>query len=156
MMTVAGGSVRLGGGGSLFGFSGDHPRHRHQRSHLSFRRWATVEGRERSRTSSLSFYELLGISSRDGLEEVKKAYKRMARKYHPDVSPPDCTEEHTRMFIEVQEAYETLSDPYRRAQYDKQLARGVTRLAFTSRAKHYDPVRYTGSSPPLSFFSFSF
>ncbi|XP_065020227.1 uncharacterized protein LOC135586193 [Musa acuminata AAA Group] len=36
----------------------------------------------------------------------------MVRKYHPDVSPPDCAE-YTRRFIEVQEAYETLSDPRR-------------------------------------------
>ncbi|KAF3323693.1 chaperone protein dnaJ 20 [Carex littledalei] len=146
MTTVAGGGIRLGGGGSLLRFSGDHPRHchRHRSSHVSFRTWATVTGRETSRTSSLSFYELLGITTRDGSGEVKKAYKRMARKYHPDVSPPDCTEEHTKLFIEVQEAYETLSDPYRRAEYDKQLARGFTRLAFTARAaRHYDPEMET-------------
>jgi DnaJ domain len=142
MTTVAGVSVRLGGGGSLLRLSGDSPRPRH----LPFRTWAAVQGRERSRTSSLTFYELLGITTRDGLEEVKKAYKRMARKYHPDVSPPDCTEEHTRLFIEVQEAYETLSDSYRRADYDKQLARGLTRLAFTARNRHHDPVQFTGSS----------
>jgi DnaJ-domain-containing protein 1 len=145
MATVPGGSVGLGGGGSLLRFSGDHPRHRPQRSHLSFRNWAAVKGRERSLSSSFTFYELLGVSKRDGLEEVKKAYKRMARKYHPDVSPPDCTEEHTRLFIEVQEAYETLSDPFRRSEYDKQLARGLTRLTFTARTRHYDTVWFTGS-----------
>ncbi|KAJ3697332.1 hypothetical protein LUZ61_001037 [Rhynchospora tenuis] len=137
MTTVAGGGVRVGGGNCFVRFSGDHPRHGYRQSrNLSFRRCATVEGREKTRTSTPTFYELLGITSRDGLEEVKKAYKRMARKYHPDVSPPDCTEEHTRMFIEVQEAYETLSDPYRRSEYDKQLARGFTRVAF--RARHFD------------------
>ncbi|KAJ4762320.1 Chaperone protein DnaJ [Rhynchospora pubera] len=146
MATVAGGGVRVGGGGCFVRFSGDHSRHghphphlhrhRHQSSNLSFRTCAAVEGREKIRSATPTFYELLGITSRDGLEEVKKAYKRMARKYHPDVSPPDCTVEHTRMFIEVQEAYETLSDPYRRSEYDKQLARGFTRVAF--RARHFD------------------
>ncbi|XP_073006496.1 chaperone protein dnaJ 20, chloroplastic-like [Typha latifolia] len=79
-----------------------------------------------------SFYELLGISEEGSLEEIKKAYKKMARKYHPDVSPPDRAEEHTRRFIEVQEAYETLSDPSRRALYDRRLARGL-HFAFSTR-----------------------
>ncbi|KAJ0971877.1 hypothetical protein J5N97_019836 [Dioscorea zingiberensis] len=72
-----------------------------------------------------SFYQLLGISEGGSLEEIKRAYKQMARKYHPDVSPPDLAEEYTRRFIEVQEAYETLSDPGRRAMYDRDLARGL-------------------------------
>ncbi|KAF0901167.1 hypothetical protein E2562_038181 [Oryza meyeriana var. granulata] len=67
----------------------------------------------------------------------------MARKYHPDVSPPDAAAENTRRFIEVQEAYETLSDPSRRATYDRALARGVCRLAFSASrrvAPYYQPV----------------
>ncbi|KAJ0988910.1 hypothetical protein J5N97_007266 [Dioscorea zingiberensis] len=81
-----------------------------------------------------SFYDLLGISEGGSLEEIKRAYKKMARKYHPDVSPPDLAGEHTRRFIELQEAYETLSDPSRRARYDKDLARGL-RFAFSSRRR---------------------
>ncbi|BAB64243.1 putative DnaJ-like protein [Oryza sativa Japonica Group] len=79
-----------------------------------------------------TLYDLLGISSEGTLDEVRAAYRRMARKYHPDVSPPDAAAENTRRFIEVQEAYETLSDPSRRATYDRALARGVCRLAFSS------------------------
>ncbi|KAH7670457.1 DnaJ domain-containing protein [Dioscorea alata] len=81
-----------------------------------------------------SFYDLLGISQGGSLEEIKRAYKQMARKYHPDVSPPDLAEEYTRRFIEVQEAYETLSDPCRRAMYDRDLARGL-QFALTSRRR---------------------
>ncbi|KAL5223271.1 hypothetical protein ABZP36_027984 [Zizania latifolia] len=87
-----------------------------------------------------TFYDLLGISSEGTLDEVRAAYRRMARKYHPDVSPPDAAAENTRRFIEVQEAYETLSDPSRRATYDRALARGVCRLAFSAsrRTAYYE------------------
>lgn len=81
-----------------------------------------------------SFYELLGISEQGSFDEIKKAYKKLARKYHPDVSPPDRTEEYTRRFIEVQEAYETLSDPRLRAVYDRDLERGL-HLAFSARRR---------------------
>ncbi|MBF6096444.1 J domain-containing protein, partial [Nocardia cyriacigeorgica] len=59
----------------------------------------------------MSFYELLGITESGTLPEIKQACKQLARKYHPDVSPPARVEEYTRRFIRVQEAYETLSDP---------------------------------------------
>ncbi|XP_050205876.1 chaperone protein dnaJ 20, chloroplastic-like [Mercurialis annua] len=69
--------------------------------------------------NSQSFYGLLGISEAGTNSDIKKAYKQLARKYHPDVSPPGRKEEYTKRFIEVQEAYETLSDPERRALYDR-------------------------------------
>lgn len=74
---------------------------------------------------SSSFYELLGISEDVGLRDIKQAYRQLARKYHPDVCPPEQAEECTRRFIEVQEAYETLSDPRRKNMYDSYLAKGV-------------------------------
>ncbi|KAL2455530.1 Chaperone protein dnaJ 20 [Abeliophyllum distichum] len=79
-----------------------------------------------------SFYDLLGISGTCSLIEIKQAYKQMARKYHPDVSPPGQAEEYTQRFIRVQEAYETLSDPRRRALYDLDMAEGL-HLAFSAR-----------------------
>lgn len=90
-------------------------------------------------TQQPTFYDLLGISPEGStFEDVRAAYRRMARKYHPDVSPPDATKEHTRRFIQVQEAYETLSDPSRRTTYDRALARGVCRLAFSPAARRHD------------------
>ncbi|KAL3531079.1 hypothetical protein ACH5RR_010401 [Cinchona calisaya] len=83
-----------------------------------------------------SFYDLLGISETGSISDIKKAYKQLARKYHPDVSPPDRTEEYTRRFIMVQEAYETLSDPHTRALYDMDLARELP-LAF-SKGRRYE------------------
>ncbi|RVW92794.1 Chaperone protein dnaJ 20, chloroplastic [Vitis vinifera] len=61
--------------------------------------------------ASESFYCLLGVSEAATLSEIKQAYKQLVLKYHPDVSPPDSAKEFTRMFIRIQEAYETLSDP---------------------------------------------
>lgn len=92
-----------------------------------------TEGQEQERTASRTFYDLLGISAEGSPDEVRAAYRRLALKYHPDVSPPGAAAENTRRFIEMQEAYETLSDPSRRASYDRALARGVCRLAFSGR-----------------------
>ncbi|KAK7359296.1 hypothetical protein VNO77_01249 [Canavalia gladiata] len=83
----------------------------------------------------LSFYQLLGIPESGSLMEIKHAYKQLARKYHPDVSPPGRIEEYTKRFIQVQEAYETLSDPTRRAMYDRDMANGI-RFAFNARRRH--------------------
>ncbi|KDP45299.1 hypothetical protein JCGZ_15164 [Jatropha curcas] len=88
-----------------------------------------------------SFYELLGISESGTISEIKKAYKQLARKYHPDVSPPDHTEEYTKMFIEVQEAYETLSDPKRRAIYDRDMSRGLHMALFAGKQSRYAKER---------------
>ncbi|GMH20275.1 hypothetical protein Nepgr_022116 [Nepenthes gracilis] len=90
--------------------------------------------------SEMTFYELLGIPKTVTLPEIKQAYKQLARKYHPDVSPPDRVEEYTQRFIRVQEAYETLSDPRRRAMYDRDMSRGL-HLAFSGRKTYkYDEV----------------
>ncbi|KAG6515392.1 chaperone protein dnaJ 20, chloroplastic-like [Zingiber officinale] len=86
------------------------------------------------RETARTFYDLLGVPASGSAGEIKKAYKRLARKYHPDVSPPDRAEEYTRRFIEVHEAYETLSDPGLREIYDRQLTRGLT-LAFSARSR---------------------
>ncbi|CAL1412371.1 unnamed protein product [Linum trigynum] len=86
--------------------------------------------------STESFYDLLGIPVSGTLPEIKQAYRQLTRKYHPDVSPPEKAEEYTRRFLEVQEAYETLSDPESRAQYDRELASGF-HLAFSARKQFH-------------------
>jgi molecular chaperone DnaJ len=62
------------------------------------------------------YYALLGVSRDASPEEIKRAYRRMARELHPDANPGDATTE--ARFKEVALAYETLSDPQRRQQYD--------------------------------------
>ncbi|KAK4768536.1 hypothetical protein SAY87_003677 [Trapa incisa] len=93
---------------------------------------AATSSRTEEGLAATTFYDLLGVLETGTMPEIKHAYKQMARKYHPDVSPPDRVEEYTRQFIRLQEAYETLSDPRRRAVYDRDLARGL-HLAFSAR-----------------------
>lgn len=63
------------------------------------------------------FYEILGVSRNASADDIKKAYRKVAMKYHPDRNPGDHTAE--EKFKEAAEAYEILSDPDKRAQYDR-------------------------------------
>lgn len=63
------------------------------------------------------YYEVLGVERGAGPDEVKKAYRQLARKFHPDVNPGDKSAEDK--FKEVAEAYEILSDDQKRAAYDR-------------------------------------
>jgi DnaJ-class molecular chaperone len=64
-----------------------------------------------------SLYEILGISRGDTLDEIKRAYRTLAKKYHPDVNKNDAAAE--SRFKEVQHAYDVLRDPQKRADYDQ-------------------------------------
>jgi curved DNA-binding protein len=62
------------------------------------------------------YYEILGLGRSASADDIKKAYRRLARKYHPDVSKEKNAEDR---FKEVQEAYEVLKDPQKRGAYDQ-------------------------------------
>src|SRR5579863_5304159 len=62
------------------------------------------------------YYKILGVERSAAAEQIKTAYRRLARKFHPDVSKEPNAE---ARFKEVQEAYEVLKDPEKRAAYDQ-------------------------------------
>lgn len=64
---------------------------------------------------TVNYYDVIGVAEDASADEIKKAYRRLARKYHPDVSSEEDAEDR---FKEVGEAYEVLQDPNKRAEYD--------------------------------------
>ena len=69
------------------------------------------------------YYEILGVSKTAEEREIKKAYKRLAMKFHPDRNPGDPEAE--KKFKEISEAYEVLSDDKKRQTYDRYGKEGV-------------------------------
>lgn len=68
-------------------------------------------------TDFKDYYSILGVSKTASADEIKKSFRRLARKYHPDLNPGDKQAE--AKFKEVNEAYEVLSDPEKRQKYDQ-------------------------------------
>jgi hypothetical protein len=87
------------------------------------------------------FYYILGAESTATTAEIKEAYRKLSKKFHPDLNPDD--EYFESRFVEIQEAYEVLSDPARRSRYDKALNQ------FKANSGEYNPPRqtYKASSP---------
>jgi len=73
--------------------------------------------------SKRDFYEVLGVEKSSSDADIKKAYRKQAKQFHPDMNPDDKTAE--AKFKEVNEAYEILSDPQKRARYDQYGHAGV-------------------------------
>ena len=71
------------------------------------------------------FYEILGVAKNASDEEIKKAYRKLAMKHHPDRNQGDTTKAAEVKFKEAKEAYEMLSDPQKRAAYDQHGHAGV-------------------------------
>ncbi|MGH9309989.1 MAG: DnaJ domain-containing protein [Vicinamibacterales bacterium] len=67
------------------------------------------------------YYEVLGVSADAGADEIKRAYRQLARRYHPDISGDD----RATPFLELAQAYDVLRDPLRRRRYDAGLAPGL-------------------------------
>jgi molecular chaperone DnaJ len=68
-------------------------------------------------TTKTDYYELLGVSRKAGAKDIRAAFRKLARKYHPDLNPGDQAAE--EKFKQLQEAYDVLSDPKKRQMYDQ-------------------------------------
>ncbi len=91
------------------------------------------------------YYSILGVNKQGSTEEIKRAYRRLARKYHPDLNPDN--KEAEEKFKDVNEAYEVLSDPGKRRQYD-QFGQYYQQGGFRSAAGSYSGASpFSGFSP---------
>jgi len=68
-------------------------------------------------TRNKDYYEILGIKKKSSKAEIKLAYRRLAKKYHPDLNRTDPSAK--EKFIKLKEAYDTLKDPIKRKIYDQ-------------------------------------
>ncbi len=80
------------------------------------------------------YYEILGVSKGADQEEIKKAFRKLARKYHPDLNPGDKASE--QKFKEINEAYSVLGDPKKKEEYDR-----FGRAPFEAGGPWYEEVR---------------
>jgi len=101
------------------------------------------------------YYEILGVDKGAGTDEIKKAYRKIAIKYHPDKNPDDPTAEDK--FKEAAEAYEILSDQDKRARYDRFGHQGVSgggsgHMNMEDIFSQFGDIFGSGGSPFESFF----
>src|SRR5580700_7865946 len=68
-------------------------------------------------TAKQDYYELLGVSKKANAKDIRTAFRKLARKYHPDLNPGDKSSE--EKFKQLQEAYDVLSDTKKRQMYDQ-------------------------------------
>src|SRR5918996_965844 len=91
-------------------------------------------------------YKLLGLQRDASLEEIKRAYRQLAKRYHPDRTQNNAQD--TEIFKAVSAAFATLSNPERRAEYDRLLDASEHRTVFLIGGGGPRPVsRYRGQSP---------
>lgn len=97
-------------------------------------------------TGKQDYYELLGVPRKAGQKEIRQAYRKLARKYHPDLNPGDKSSEDK--FKQIQEAYDVLSDSKKRQAYDQ--------FGFDAERRGAEPPPDTGAGVHFDFGGFDF
>src|SRR5215469_5242151 len=99
------------------------------------------------------YYKILGVDRKASAAQIKSAYRKLARKYHPDVNPNNKDAE--RQFKEINEAYQVLSDPEKRKKYDELVAdwdHGVSQDEVFRRYAHAGGPEFGGGAGGFSDF----
>lgn len=90
-----------------------------------------------------NYYTVLGVGQADSKEIIRKAYRKLAKQYHPDLNPGD--EAAARKMQEIGEAWEVLGDEENRKKHDQELAGGPKKKPFTA-----GPTKTTPQSRPMT------
>ena len=96
----------------------------HQEDYEKKRKRKTREDIEREALAKGDLYALLGLENKTyeaGDQDIRKSYQKLALKFHPDKLGDKITEQDKAMWLKIQDAYETLSDPAKRKRYDSSL-----------------------------------
>lgn len=104
-------------------------------------------------TTQRDYYELLGISRDADEEQIKRAYRKLARRYHPDLNPEN-TDWATVMFQQIQEAYEILIDANKREHYDRFGHRNVNVRPRTRSGPRPSPSPFWTNAPDDDVWSY--
>jgi curved DNA-binding protein len=102
------------------------------------------------------YYGILGVPKTASVDDIKKAYRRLARKYHPDLNPGDKAAE--AKFKEITEANEVLSDVEKRSQYDRfgQYWKQAEQTKTSPNTRSTTSTSSSGPNPPTDFSGFDF
>src|SRR6201982_2289909 len=97
-------------------------------------------------TTKTDYYELLGVPRKASVKDIRAAFRKLARKYHPDLNPGDKSAE--EKFKQIQEAYDVLSDSKKRQAYDQ--------FGFDADRHGAVPPEETGAGVQFDFGGFDF
>lgn len=96
-----------------------------------------------------NYYEILELPTDATVEKIKEAYRRLAKQYHPDINPG-----YTKAFQEISEAYNTLSDPQKRTQYDYSNGFNAKKPSQQARNSFYSTIHDFGRTTHYEPFNF--